>query len=82
MGVIMLKVRNLFFIAFLLNSFIFAQDNNEGVEHQLKNTECGVYSIYFITSLLTGVRSPLYFKKNIIRDRVMEKYRKIFFNDI
>ena len=57
-------------------------DNNEGVEHQLKNTECGVYSIYFITSLLTGVRSPLYFKKNIIRDRVMEKYRKIFFNDI
>ena len=31
MGVIMLKVRNLFFIAFLLNSFIFAQDN-EGVE--------------------------------------------------
>jgi len=32
MGVIMLKVRNLFFIAFLLNSFIFAQDNNEGVE--------------------------------------------------
>ena len=32
MGVIMLKVRNLFFISFLLNSFIFAQDNNEGVE--------------------------------------------------
>ena len=31
MGVIMLKVRNLFFVAFLLNSFIFAQDN-EGVE--------------------------------------------------
>lgn len=57
-------------------------DNNEGIEHQLKNTECGIYSIYFITSLLTGVRSPLYFKKNIIRDPVMEKYRKIFFNDI
>ena len=57
-------------------------DNNEGIEHQLKNTECGIYSIYFITSLLTGIRSPLYFKKNIIRDPVMEKYRKIFFNDI
>ena len=38
-------------------------DNNEGIEHQLKNTECGIYSIYFITSLLTGIRSPLYFKK-------------------
>ena len=56
-------------------------DNNEGIEHQLKNTECGIYSIYFITSLLTGIRSPSYFKKNIIRDKVMEKYRKIFFND-
>lgn len=57
-------------------------DNNEGIEHQLKNTECGVYSLYFITSLVTGVRSTSYFKKCIIRDNVMEKYRKIFFNSI
>lgn len=57
-------------------------DNNEGIEHQLKNTECGIYSLYFITSLLTGVRSSSYFKKYIIRDNVMEKYRKIFFNTI
>ncbi len=51
-----------------------------GIEHQLKNTECGVYSLYLISSLLTGVHNPNYFIKNIIRDEEMEKYRNKFFN--
>ena len=45
------------------------------IEHQQKNTECGVYSIHFIESLLNGISFRDY-TKNIIRDNTMNKNRE------
>ena len=65
---------------------------NEGNQHQKSNTECGMYSIFFITTLLTGKtpftkgvmsvpsRINLFLKKKI-PDKYMLECRKIFFND-
>ena len=30
----------------------FVVDSNEGIEHQYGNTECGVYSLFFIVHML------------------------------
>lgn len=58
----------------------FKFDSNEGVEHQLENTECGIYCLYFIIQLVKGDKTSDFFKKTIIRDNVMQKLRKIYFN--
>jgi hypothetical protein len=57
-------------------------DDNEGVKHQRENTECGVYCLYFITSLLTGKHSMRTFKSKTekFRDQVMERHRGVFFS--
>ena len=47
--------------------------------HQYKNSECGVYCIYFITSLLDG-KSFEEVVENIISDDDMNAKRKVFFN--
>jgi len=62
-------------------------------EHQMGNTECGVYSLFFIITMLTST-SPLVkgkimnmkqkihlFKHRTIRDKYIEKYRSVYFND-
>lgn len=48
------------------------------IRHQYKNTECGVYCIHFIISLLEG-QSFASICKNVINDEQMNSYRKIFF---
>lgn len=48
------------------------------IRHQYKNTECGVYCIHFIISLLEGDKFESVCK-NIIPDAKMNEYRKIFF---
>ena len=55
---------------------------NHPVEHQFKNTECGMYSLYFIIKMIEGANYKKSFlnKKNIIRDTEMNKLRKKFFN--
>ena len=65
---------------------------NHPKEHQMGNTECGVYSLFFIITMLTG-RSKMIkgkmsmrqkinlFKKRTIPDKYIEKYRNIYFND-
>lgn len=58
----------------------FRSDSNHGVDHQLENTECGIYCLYFIIELLTGKKTGEYFKKHIIRDDSMEKLRNVYFN--
>jgi hypothetical protein len=50
------------------------------INHQLKNSECGVYSLYFIISQLNGIT----FKEivhDIIRDEDMYNNRKKYFRD-
>jgi hypothetical protein len=51
------------------------------VRHQYKNSECGVYCIYFITSLLSGKKFEDIIK-NIIDDDTMNGNRIKFFNKI
>ena len=49
------------------------------VRHQYKNSECGMYCIYFITSLLDGKTFETVVK-NIIDDDTMNNKRNDFFN--
>ena len=49
-------------------------------EHQLGDTECGMYVLYFIVELLTERKDINYFKKNTIRDTAMEQLRVEYFN--
>ena len=48
--------------------------------HQYSNSECGMYSLYFIIELIKG-RSISYFNKRI-KDKCMKKLRKKYFNNI
>ena len=61
-------------------------------EHQMGNTECGVYSLFFIITMLTGVakvhktkmnmrQKIRLFKRHTIPDKYIEKYRNVYFND-
>ena len=49
--------------------------------HQRKNTECGIYCLFFINYLLNEKNDPNNLLENRIPDDEMEKYRKIFFNE-
>ena len=50
--------------------------------HQKQNTECGVYSIYFIIHMLRDDIDGDFIKRtDKLTDRYIEQYRKIFFND-
>lgn len=58
----------------------FKIDSNEGVEHQYGNTECGIYSIFFIVHMLEDKLTEYYLKTHILKDEYMEKFRHIYFN--
>lgn len=59
----------------------FKFDSNEGVEHQYGNTECGIYSLFFIVHMLEDKMSENYLKTHILKDEFMNKFRHIYFND-
>lgn len=59
----------------------FKVDSNEGIEHQYGNTECGIYSIFFVVHMLEDKLTEHYLKTHILKDEYMEKFRKIYFND-
>lgn len=50
------------------------------VRHQYKNSECGVYCIYFLTSLLDGEKSFENIIQNIVSDDDMNAKRNDYFN--
>ena len=54
--------------------------DNKGLAHQRTNTECGMYCLYTIITLLTNKHGPEYFISRRIPDSVVEKYREIYFN--
>lgn len=56
--------------------------SNEGLEHQLKDGQCGMYTLYFIIQLLTNKKKPNYFKNKRIPDEVMKNYRIKYYNSI
>jgi hypothetical protein len=49
-------------------------------DHQYKNTECGMYSIFMISNVLTGKMKPADFAVKRISDEFMIKFRKTYFN--
>jgi hypothetical protein len=59
----------------------FVSDSNEGVEHQYGNTECGIYSLFFIVHMLEDKTTEHYLKTHILKDEYIEKFRHIYFND-
>jgi hypothetical protein len=58
----------------------FTYDENKGVTHQRGNTECGMYSLFFIIHMLQDKIDIPYLKKNRIDDNYVHKFRKVFFN--
>ena len=58
----------------------FTYDQNYPVEHQYGNTECGVYSLYFIVEMLKDKITGNYLKTHILKDDYIHEFRKLFFN--
>lgn len=59
---------------------IFNVDSNEGIEHQRKNTECGMYSLFFIIHMLIDKLTPTYIKTHVFTDAYIQTFRKKLFN--
>jgi hypothetical protein len=54
--------------------------NVSNIQHQKSNTECGIYSIFFITARLCGI-SYKKFRESPIADQNVNKFRKYVLND-
>jgi len=65
----------------LTPKIVFKFDSNENVTHQYGNTECGVYSLFFIVHMLEDKVTEHYLKTHILKDKYIEKFRKIYFNN-
>ena len=53
---------------------------NHPKEHQFEDSECGVYSLYMISEILTGKKNYRYFLDHSISDAEMEKFRHVYFD--
>ena len=58
----------------------FLFDQNHPVEHQYSQTECGIYSLYFIVHMLEDKITEHYLKTHIIKDDYVHQFRRIYFN--
>jgi hypothetical protein len=58
----------------------FKLDKNYPIEHQYGNTECGIYSLFFIVHMLEDKITGHYLKTHILKDKYIERFRKIYFN--
>jgi hypothetical protein len=56
-------------------------DSNEDIEHQYGDTECGIYSLFFIAHMLEDKLTSHYIKTHILKDEYMQKFRKVYFNN-
>ena len=64
----------------LPNKINFKFDENHPVEHQYGNTECGIYSLFFIVHMLEDKITGHYLKTHVLKDEYMEKFRKVYYN--
>ena len=58
----------------------FKVDSNEDVEHQRGDTECGMYSLFFIIHMLIDKLTPTYIKTHVFTDDYIQTFRKKLFN--
>jgi hypothetical protein len=56
-------------------------DQNAPFVHQEGNTECGMYSLYLIISLISDAHNYKFFKETKITDGAMENLRDRYFNN-
>ena len=73
----------------LENPIDLQEYNNYKVQHQYENTECGMYSLFFIITMLTGKINNIpinsckdkiqLFREPRIPDNYVSKFRKIYF---
>lgn len=64
-----------------INNIMYYMDiRYNNIQHQFKNSECGVYCINFITRLVSGETFDNIIN-NVIRDEDMNYHRKIYFNN-
>ena len=55
--------------------------DNYNFQHQKSETECGMYSLYFIIQLLMDTKTPEYFNTHKVPDPEVFKLRRVFFNE-
>lgn len=58
----------------------FTYDENHPVEHQYGDTECGIYSLFFIVHMLQNKINEEYMKTHVLKDKYMEAFRNKYFN--
>ena len=58
----------------------FKYDENHPVEHQYGDTECGIYSIFFIVHMLQDKITEHYLKTHVLKDKFMSEFRDKYFN--
>ena len=56
--------------------------NNLNIKHQYGSSECGMYVLYFIISLLLETKEPEHFLKARISDADVNKLRDVYFNKL
>jgi hypothetical protein len=56
--------------------------NNLNIKHQHGSSECGMYALYFIISLLLETKEPDHFLKKRISDEDVNKLRDVYFNKL
>ena len=56
----------------------FKYHENAPFEHQMQDSECGVYCLYFISEMIKNANFKPFNSKRI-PDKEMEKYRRVFF---
>jgi hypothetical protein len=59
----------------------FKFDENHPVEHQYGNTECGIYSIFFVVHMLEDKITGHYLKSHVLKDEYMQQFRHVFYNN-
>jgi len=78
----------------IVPSLHITEYNNNGKDHQKKNTECGMYALFFLITMLTGKMEDIdegvlelgfddkitLFRDTVIPDKYVELYRHKYFN--
>jgi hypothetical protein len=54
--------------------------DTEGIAHQRENTECGMYSLFFVINMLKNGISWNQLRNTRITDEHVKKFRRIYFN--
>ena len=70
--------------SFLKSKNIKPNFKSNNIRHQFKGSECGVYSINFIVSMLknNGLKCNFFqICRDIIDDKTMNSFREVYFRD-